>query len=152
MPVLQMSVLLLSCELVLMLLLAAGLTQEVTTIAQESASAALTAVTLLLAPAQGTGAASLPQETSGEDTQMLSAPGATQMLTAAGTSTVRTSGVEGRVQTLQVLSHKGTVVHNTNFGACTLKSSHSIQSQISFFTCLLALGLLLLYAHADQSC
>ncbi|OXB72190.1 UNVERIFIED_CONTAM: hypothetical protein H355_016592 [Colinus virginianus] len=70
-----------------------GFTQEVTTIAQEAA-ATLTAVTLLPAPAQGTGAASLPQETSGEDTQMLSAPGATQMLTAAGTSTVRTQSVE----------------------------------------------------------
>lgn len=81
-----------------MLLLTAGLTQEVTTIAQEAAAAAaaLTAVTLLPAPAQGTGAASLPQETSGEDTQMLSAPVATQMLTAAGTSTVRSPGVEGR--------------------------------------------------------
>lgn len=88
-----------------MLLLAAGLTQDVTTIAQEAA-AAVTAVTLLPAPAQGTGAASLPQETSGEDTQMLSAPGATHMLTAAGTSTVRTPGVEGRVQTWRVLSHK----------------------------------------------
>lgn len=87
-----------------MLLLAAGLTQDVTTIAQEAA--AVTAVTLLPAPAQGTGAVSLPQETSGEDTQMLSAPGATHMLTAAGTSTVRTPGVEGRVQTWRVLSHK----------------------------------------------
>ncbi|XP_021258771.1 uncharacterized protein C14orf37 homolog isoform X5 [Numida meleagris] len=82
-----------------------GLTQEVTTIAQEAA-AALTAVTLPPAPAQGTGAASLPQETSGEDTQVLSAPGATQMLTAAGTSTVKTPGVEDLTDMVLVTGEK----------------------------------------------
>ncbi|KFV05883.1 Uncharacterized protein C14orf37 [Pterocles gutturalis] len=64
-----------------------GVTQEVLTVAEE-ADAALSAVTLVPAATQGAGAASFPQENSGEDTQMPTAPSATQMLVAAGASSV----------------------------------------------------------------
>lgn len=80
-----------------MYVLAAGVTQEVTTVAQE-ADAALSVVMMDPGATQGTGAASLPQENSGEDTQMPTAPGATQMLVAAGTSLMANApDVEGRV-------------------------------------------------------
>ncbi|NXV77055.1 ARMD4 protein, partial [Atlantisia rogersi] len=62
-----------------------GVTQEVTTLAQE-ADAALSVVTLVPGATQGTGATSLLQENSGEDTQMLTASSATQMLVETGTS------------------------------------------------------------------
>ncbi|NXU12267.1 ARMD4 protein, partial [Pardalotus punctatus] len=62
-----------------------GVTQEVTTAAQE-ADAALSVVTEVPGATQGTGAASFPQENSGEDTQMLTAPSGTEMLVAAGAS------------------------------------------------------------------
>ncbi|KFP92055.1 Uncharacterized protein C14orf37, partial [Apaloderma vittatum] len=64
-----------------------GVTQDVTTVAQES-DAALSLVTLAPGATEGTGAASLLQENSGEDTQMLTAPSATQMLVATGASSV----------------------------------------------------------------
>lgn len=98
----------LSCELVLTRVLAAGVTQEVTAVAQE-ADAALSVVTLAPGATQGTGAASLPQENSGEDTQMTTAPGATQVPVATGTSSMaNTPDVEGRVplQGLRVHSHR----------------------------------------------
>ncbi|XP_010018488.1 PREDICTED: uncharacterized protein C14orf37 homolog, partial [Nestor notabilis] len=62
-----------------------GVTQEVTTVVQE-ADASLLVVTLVPGATQGAGTASFPQENSGEDTQMVTAPSATQMLVAAGTS------------------------------------------------------------------
>ncbi|RLV98295.1 hypothetical protein DV515_00010899, partial [Chloebia gouldiae] len=62
-----------------------GATEEVTTAAQE-ADAALAAVTEVPGATQGAGAASFPQENSGEDTQMLTAPGATEVLLAPGAS------------------------------------------------------------------
>ncbi|NXU69009.1 ARMD4 protein, partial [Horornis vulcanius] len=62
-----------------------GVTQEVTTAAQE-ADAALSAVTEVPGATQGAGAASFPQENSGEDTQMLTAPSATEVLVATGAS------------------------------------------------------------------
>ncbi|NWR56571.1 ARMD4 protein, partial [Bucorvus abyssinicus] len=64
-----------------------GVTQEVTTVAQET-DAALSMVTLVPGATQGTGAASLLQGNSGEDTQMPTAPSATQMLVATGTSSM----------------------------------------------------------------
>ncbi|XP_030339003.1 armadillo-like helical domain-containing protein 4 isoform X2 [Strigops habroptila] len=62
-----------------------GVTQEVTTVVQE-ADAALLVVTPVPGATHGAGAASFPQENSGEDTQMMTVPSATQMLVAAGTS------------------------------------------------------------------
>lgn len=97
----------LSCELVLTRVLAVGVTQEVTTVAQE-ADAALSVVTLVPGATQGAGAASLPQENSGEDTQMLTAPSTTQMLVATGASSMaNTPDVEGGVllQGLRVHFH-----------------------------------------------
>ncbi|XP_035407304.1 armadillo-like helical domain-containing protein 4 [Cygnus atratus] len=82
-----------------------GATQEVTTAAQE-ADAALSVVTLAPTAPQGTGASSLPQETSGEDTQMSAAPGATQMLTAAGSSTAKPPDVEDFADVILVTSEK----------------------------------------------
>ena len=83
--------------MVLTTVVAVGVTQEVTTVAQ-GADAALSVVTLAPGATQGTGAASLPQENSGEDTQMPTAPSATQMLVATGTSSMaNTLDVEGRV-------------------------------------------------------
>ncbi|NXY87726.1 ARMD4 protein, partial [Alcedo cyanopectus] len=67
-----------------------GVDQEATTVAQE-ADAALSVVTVVPAATQGTGAASFPQETSGEDTQMPTAPSATQMVVATGTSSVEST-------------------------------------------------------------
>ncbi|NXW32180.1 ARMD4 protein, partial [Phaetusa simplex] len=64
-----------------------GVTQEVTTVAQE-ADAAPSVVTLAPGATQGTGAASLLQENSGEDTQMTTAPSATQVPVATGTSSM----------------------------------------------------------------
>uniref|UniRef100_A0A8C0FLX5 Armadillo like helical domain containing 4 n=1 Tax=Bubo bubo TaxID=30461 RepID=A0A8C0FLX5_BUBBB len=77
----------LSRELALTHVLAVGVTQEVTTVVQE-ADAALSVVTLVPGATQGTGPVSLPQENSGEDTQMPTAPSATQMLVAADLSDV----------------------------------------------------------------
>ncbi|NXT89258.1 ARMD4 protein, partial [Anhinga rufa] len=83
-----------------------GVTQEVTRVAQE-ADAALSAVTLVPAATQGTGAASLPQENSGEDTQMPTAPSATQMLVATGTSSMAsTPDVEDLADVVLVTSDK----------------------------------------------
>lgn len=80
-----------------MRVLAAGVTQEVTTVAQE-VDAALSVVTLVPGAAQGTGAASLPQEDSGDGTQMPTAPNVTQVLVATGaSSTASTPDVEGKV-------------------------------------------------------
>ncbi|KAL2304076.1 hypothetical protein Nmel_009367, partial [Mimus melanotis] len=62
-----------------------GVTQEVTTAAQE-ADAAVPAVVEVPGATQGAGAASFPQENSGEDTQVLTAPSATEVLVAAGAS------------------------------------------------------------------
>ncbi|NWZ73986.1 ARMD4 protein, partial [Acrocephalus arundinaceus] len=74
-----------------------GVPQEVTTAAQE-ADAALSAVTEVPGATQGAEAASFPQENSGEDTQMLTAPSATEVLVATGaSSTVNPVGAEGRV-------------------------------------------------------
>ncbi|KAK4822543.1 hypothetical protein QYF61_015549, partial [Mycteria americana] len=83
-----------------------GVTQEVTTVAQE-ADAALSVVTLVPGATQGTGAASLLQENSGEDTQMPTAPSATQMLVATGTSSmVNTPDVEDLTDVVLVTSEK----------------------------------------------
>ncbi|KAM6205040.1 armadillo-like helical domain-containing protein 4 isoform 3-T3 [Sarcoramphus papa] len=83
-----------------------GVTQEVTTVAQE-ADAALSVVTLAPGATQGTGAASLPQENSGEDTQMPTAPSATQMLVATGTSSMaNTLDVEDLTDVVLVTSEK----------------------------------------------
>ncbi|NXR20218.1 ARMD4 protein, partial [Cinclus mexicanus] len=62
-----------------------GVTQEVTTAAQE-ADAALPAVAEVPGATQGAGAASFPQENSGEDTQVLMTPSVTEVLVAAGAS------------------------------------------------------------------
>lgn len=98
----------LSCEFVLTSVLAVGVTQEVTTAAQE-AGAALSAVAEVPGATQGTGAASFPQENSGEDTQMLMAPSATEVLVAAGaSSTVNPVDAEGRIL-LQGLTQDGMV-------------------------------------------
>lgn len=106
---LQMSALFcqLSCELVLTHVLAVGVTQEVTTVAQE-ADVALSVVTLVPGATQGTGAVNLLQENSGEDTQMPTAPSATHVLEATGTSSMANApDVEGRVllQGLRVHFH-----------------------------------------------
>ncbi|NXV91787.1 ARMD4 protein, partial [Calonectris borealis] len=83
-----------------------GVAQEVTTVAQE-ADAALSVVTLVPGATQGTGAASLPQENSGEDTQMPTAPSATQMLVATGTSSMaNTPDVEDLTDVVLVTSEK----------------------------------------------
>lgn len=85
--------------------LALGATEEVTTAAQE-ADAALSAVTEVHGATQGAGAASFPQENSGEDTQMLTAPSATEVLLATGAaSTGSPVDAEGRIL-LQGLPHK----------------------------------------------
>ncbi|NWI66147.1 ARMD4 protein, partial [Todus mexicanus] len=62
-----------------------GVAQEVTTATQE-ADTAPSVLTLVPGATQGTGAASFPQENSGEDTQMPTAPSATHVLVATGTS------------------------------------------------------------------
>ncbi|XP_058663480.1 armadillo-like helical domain-containing protein 4 isoform X2 [Ammospiza caudacuta] len=62
-----------------------GAAEEVTAAAQEAA-AAVPAVPEVPGATQGAGAASFPQENSGEDTQMLTAPSATQVLLATGAS------------------------------------------------------------------
>ncbi|XP_057289028.1 armadillo-like helical domain-containing protein 4 isoform X1 [Pezoporus wallicus] len=62
-----------------------GVTQEVTTVVQES-DAALLVATPVPGATQGAGPSSFPQENSGEDTQMVTTPSATQMVVAAGTS------------------------------------------------------------------
>ncbi|NWH71267.1 ARMD4 protein, partial [Piaya cayana] len=82
-----------------------GVTQEVTTVTQE-ADAPLSALTLLPGVTQGTGAASFPQENSGEDTQMLTAPSATQMLEATGTSTASAPDLEDVTDLVLVTSGK----------------------------------------------
>lgn len=95
------------CELVLTHVFAAGVTWEVTTAAQEL-DAALSVVTLVPGASQGTGATSIPQEDSGEDTQMPTAPSATQMLVATGTSSaVNVPEVEGKglLQGLETYFH-----------------------------------------------
>lgn len=97
----------LSCAFVLTCVLAVGVTQ-VTTAAQE-AGAALSAVAEVPGATQGAGAASFPQENSGEDTQMLTAPSATEVLVAAGaSSTVNPVDAEGRIL-LQGLTQDGMV-------------------------------------------
>ncbi|NXG90677.1 ARMD4 protein, partial [Stercorarius parasiticus] len=81
-----------------------GVTQELTTVAQE-ADAALSVVTLAPGTTQGTGAASLPQENSGEDTQMTTAPSDTQVLVATGTSSMaNTPDVEDLADVVLVTS------------------------------------------------
>ncbi|XP_063189424.1 armadillo-like helical domain-containing protein 4 isoform X2 [Chroicocephalus ridibundus] len=81
-----------------------GVTQEVTAVAQE-ADAALSVVTLAPDATQGTGAASLLQENSGEDTQMTTAPGATQVPVATGTSSMaNTPDVEDLADVVLVTS------------------------------------------------
>lgn len=99
----------LSCESVLTRVLAVGVTQEVTTAAQEADAA----VTEVPGATQGAGAASFPQENSGEDTQMLTAPGATEVLVAAGaSSTVNPGGAEGRILLQGLISTQdGHLVH-----------------------------------------
>ncbi|XP_009577710.1 PREDICTED: uncharacterized protein C14orf37 homolog, partial [Fulmarus glacialis] len=83
-----------------------GVAQEVTTVAQE-ADAALSVVTLVPGATQGTGGASLPQENSGEDTQVPTAPSATQMLVAAGTSSMANApDVEDLTDVVLVTSEK----------------------------------------------
>ncbi|XP_039923374.1 armadillo-like helical domain-containing protein 4 isoform X1 [Hirundo rustica] len=83
-----------------------GVTQEVTTAAQE-ADAALSAVTEVPGATQGAGAASFPQENSGEDTQMLTAPSATEVLVAAGaSSTVSPVAAEDLTDGILVTSEK----------------------------------------------
>ncbi|NXY58352.1 ARMD4 protein, partial [Callaeas wilsoni] len=83
-----------------------GVTQEVTTAAQE-ADAALSAVTEVPGATQGTGAASFPQENSGEDTQMLTAPSATETLVATGaSSTVNAVDAEDLTDGILVTSEK----------------------------------------------
>ncbi|XP_059675596.1 armadillo-like helical domain-containing protein 4 isoform X1 [Gavia stellata] len=83
-----------------------GVTQEVTTVAQE-VDAALSVVTRVPGATQGTGAASLPQENSGEDTQMPTAPSATQMLVAAGTSSMENApDIEDLADVVLVTSEK----------------------------------------------
>ncbi|CAN0119145.1 unnamed protein product [Bubo scandiacus] len=83
-----------------------GVTQEVTTVVQE-ADAALSVVTLVPGATQGTGPVSLPQENSGEDTQMPTAPSATQMLVAAGASSMASApDVEDLSDVVLVTSEK----------------------------------------------
>ncbi|XP_068256182.1 armadillo-like helical domain-containing protein 4 [Nyctibius grandis] len=83
-----------------------GVTQEVTTAAQE-ADAAMSVVTLVPGATQGTGAASFPQENSGEDTQMPTVPSATQMLVTTGTSSMaNTLDVEDITDVVLVTSEK----------------------------------------------
>ncbi|XP_076201800.1 armadillo-like helical domain-containing protein 4 isoform X2 [Aptenodytes patagonicus] len=83
-----------------------GVTQEVTTVAQE-ADVALSVVTLVPGATQGTGAVNLLQENSGEDTQMPTAPSATHMLEATGTSSVvNAPDVEDLADVVLVTSEK----------------------------------------------
>ncbi|NXN41222.1 ARMD4 protein, partial [Rhinoptilus africanus] len=83
-----------------------GVTREVTTVAQE-ADAALSVVTLAPSATQGTGAASLLQENSGEDTQMTTVPSDTQALVATGTSSMaNTPDVEDLTDVVLVSSEK----------------------------------------------
>lgn len=101
----------LSCESALTRVLAVGVTQEVTTAAQE-ADAAVTAVTEMPGATQGAGAASFPQENSGEDTQVLTAPSATEVLVAAGaSSTVNPVDAQGRVLLQGLISTQDGMVH-----------------------------------------
>lgn len=101
----------LSCEPALTRVLAVGVTQEVTAAAQEvttaaqEADAAVPAVAEVLGATQGAGAASFPQENSGEDTQVLTAPSATQVLvTAAASSAASPVDAEGRILPQGLLS------------------------------------------------
>ncbi|KAM6256068.1 armadillo-like helical domain-containing protein 4 isoform 3-T3 [Spheniscus humboldti] len=83
-----------------------GVTQEVTTVAQE-ADVALSVVTLVPGATQGTGAVNLLQENSGEDTQMPTAPSATHMLEATGTSSMANApDVEDLTDVVLVTSEK----------------------------------------------
>ncbi|NXP06597.1 ARMD4 protein, partial [Thinocorus orbignyianus] len=83
-----------------------GAAQEVTAVVQE-ADAALSVVTLTPGATQGTGAASLLQENSGEDTQMTTVPSATHELVATGTSSVaNTPGGEDLTDVVLVTSEK----------------------------------------------
>ncbi|NXX47923.1 ARMD4 protein, partial [Tricholaema leucomelas] len=107
-----------------------GVTQEVTTVAQE-ADAALSVVIMDPAATQGTGAASLPQENSGEDTQMPTAPGATQMLVAAGTSLMANApDVEGLTDVVLVTSEKAVLasgeLSDTQFGQTEEPSGRTV--------------------------
>lgn len=79
----------LSCEPALTRVLAVGAAEEVT---------AAAAVPEVPGATQGAGAASFPQENSGEDTQMLTAPSATQVLLATGASSTGSPvDAEGRI-------------------------------------------------------
>lgn len=101
----------LSCEPALTRVLAVGVTQEVTTAAQE-ADAAVPAVAEVPGATQGAGAASFPQENSGEDTQVLTAPSATQVLvTAAASSAASPVDAEGRILPQGLLSTRDGMVH-----------------------------------------
>ncbi|NXC35240.1 ARMD4 protein, partial [Campylorhamphus procurvoides] len=83
-----------------------GVTQEVTTIAEE-ADAALSAVAVVPGATQGTGGASFPQENSGEDTQVLTAPSATEVLVATGaSSTVNALDAEDLTDGILLTSEK----------------------------------------------
>lgn len=101
----------LSCEPALTRVLAVGVTQQVTTAAQE-ADAAVPAVAEVPGATQGAGAASFPQENSGEDTQVLTAPSATQVLvTAAASSAASPVDAEGRILPQGLLSTRDGMVH-----------------------------------------
>ncbi|NXP82188.1 ARMD4 protein, partial [Ramphastos sulfuratus] len=107
-----------------------GVTQEVTTVAQE-ADAALSVVMLDPGATQGTGVASLPQENSGEDTQMPTAPSATEMLVAAGTSSMaNTLDVEDLTDVVLVTSEKAVLAPGelsaTQFGQAEEASSRTV--------------------------
>ncbi|XP_063255679.1 armadillo-like helical domain-containing protein 4 isoform X3 [Prinia subflava] len=83
-----------------------GVTQEVPTAAQE-ADAALSAVAEVPGATQGAGAASFPQENSGEDTQMLTAPSGPEVLVATGApSTVSPVDAEDLTDGILVTSEK----------------------------------------------
>lgn len=115
----------LSCESALTCVLALGVTQEVTTTAQE-ADGALSAVTEVPDATLGAGAASFPQENSGEDTQMLTAPSATEVVVAAGASSTMTSvGAEGRAVP-QGLTATRDGTPETSVSAWALQSQHNI--------------------------
>ncbi|XP_064009691.1 armadillo-like helical domain-containing protein 4 [Pogoniulus pusillus] len=107
-----------------------GVTQEVTTVTQE-ADAALSVVMMDPGATQGTGVASLPQENSGEDTQMPTAPGATQMLVAAGTSLMANApDVEDLTDVVLVTSEKAVLAPGelsaTQFGQTEEPSSRTV--------------------------
>ncbi|NXG46788.1 ARMD4 protein, partial [Psilopogon haemacephalus] len=107
-----------------------GVTQKVTTVAGE-ANAAVSVVMLDPGATQGTEAASFPQENSGEDTQMPTAPSATQVLVAAGTSSMaNTPDVEDLTDIVLVTSEKAVLASGelsaTQFGQTEELSSRAV--------------------------